>query len=176
LAPIFVVSTKRIDLWVLEFMVSNITGNNRWTHCISLDFYFRGWSGPKQSAKIRTPRLIMISPYYFFCLIFCILYFHFYLFCLLDSCLWFLFSPANCHWSAFVYIKQLSNIGWLVCFIVLNATFNNISVISWRSVLLVEKTGESGENHRPVASHWQTFSHTVVSSTPRNQRCSNPEL
>ena len=28
---------------------------------------------------------------------------------------------------------------------VLNATFNNISVISWRSVLLVEKTGVTGE-------------------------------
>ena len=27
-----------------------------------------------------------------------------------------------------------------VCFMVFNATFNNISVISWRSVLLVEKT------------------------------------
>jgi hypothetical protein len=33
---------------------------------------------------------------------------------------------------------------------VFNATFNNISVISWRSVLLVEETGE---NHRPAASH-----------------------
>jgi len=30
---------------------------------------------------------------------------------------------------------------------VLNATFNNISVISWRSVLLVEETGKPGENH-----------------------------
>jgi hypothetical protein len=34
----------------------------------------------------------------------------------------------------------------LVLFIVFNATFNNISVISWRSVLLVEETGVSGEN------------------------------
>ena len=32
--------------------------------------------------------------------------------------------------------------------VVLNATFNNISVISWRSVLLVDETGE---NRRPVA-------------------------
>ena len=31
---------------------------------------------------------------------------------------------------------------------VLNATFNNISVISWRSVLLMEETGVPGENHR----------------------------
>jgi hypothetical protein len=29
---------------------------------------------------------------------------------------------------------------------VLNATFNNISVISWQSVLLVEETGAAGEN------------------------------
>jgi hypothetical protein len=34
-----------------------------------------------------------------------------------------------------------------------NATFNNISVISWRSVLLVEETGVPRENHRPAASH-----------------------
>jgi hypothetical protein len=36
---------------------------------------------------------------------------------------------------------------------VYNATFNTISVISWRSVLLMEETGVPGENHRPVAGH-----------------------
>jgi hypothetical protein len=50
---------------------------------------------------------------------------------------------------------------------VFNATFNNISVISWWSVLLVEKTGVPEEKHWPVASHWQTLSTNVVSSTPR---------
>jgi hypothetical protein len=35
---------------------------------------------------------------------------------------------------------------------VFNAAFNNISVISWRSVLLVEETGVPGENHRPNLS------------------------
>jgi hypothetical protein len=44
-----------------------------------------------------------------------------------------------------------------------NITFNNISVISWQSVLLVEETGE---NHQPAKSHWLTWSHNVVSSTP----------
>jgi hypothetical protein len=48
------------------------------------------------------------------------------------------------------------------CLMVHNATFNNILVISWRSVLLVEETGGPGENHRTVASHWQTCSHNVV--------------
>jgi hypothetical protein len=45
--------------------------------------------------------------------------------------------------------------------------FNNISVILWWSVLLVEETRVPGENHRSAASHWQTLSHNVVSSTPR---------
>ena len=35
---------------------------------------------------------------------------------------------------------------------VFNATFNNISFISWQSVL-EEETGVPRENHRPVASH-----------------------
>ena len=37
--------------------------------------------------------------------------------------------------------------------------FNNILVISWRSVFLVDETGVPGEKHRPVASLWQTLSH-----------------
>jgi hypothetical protein len=36
-------------------------------------------------------------------------------------------------------------------FLVFNATFSNISAISWRPVLVVE---EAGENHRPWASNW----------------------
>jgi len=49
-----------------------------------------------------------------------------------------------------------------VCLMVFNATFNTTSAISWRSVLLVEETGVLGENHRPVASHWQTLSHNFA--------------
>jgi hypothetical protein len=49
-----------------------------------------------------------------------------------------------------------------VCLMVFNATFNNISAISWCSVLLVEETGGPRENHWPVASQWQTLSHNVV--------------
>jgi hypothetical protein len=40
---------------------------------------------------------------------------------------------------------------------VFNATFNNVSAISCRSVLLVEDTGGPRENHRPVTSHRQTL-------------------
>ena len=53
---------------------------------------------------------------------------------------------------------------WRVRVMDLNATFNNISVMSSRSVLLVEETRET---HWHVASHRPTLSHKVVSSTPR---------
>ena len=54
-----------------------------------------------------------------------------------------------------------------------NSTFNSISVISWWLVSLVEETGE---NHRPVASYWQTFSHNVASNSPRHNRGSNSQF
>ena len=56
---------------------------------------------------------------------------------------------------------------------VLNATFNNISVILWWSVLLVEETRVPGENHQPVASHKQTLSHYVAHLTLSGIRTHN---
>ena len=41
----------------------------------------------------------------------------------------------------------------VVMFMVFNITFNNIPVISWQSVLLVEETRVPVENHEPAASH-----------------------
>ena len=38
-----------------------------------------------------------------------------------------------------------------------NATFSNISAISWPPVLVVEEAGVSGENHLPWASKWETL-------------------
>jgi hypothetical protein len=37
----------------------------------------------------------------------------------------------------------------------------------------VEETGVQEENHRPDASHWQSFSLNVVSSTPHHEQDSN---
>ena len=59
---------------------------------------------------------------------------------------------------------------------VFNATFNNIAVIWWRSVLLVEETGVPRENYRPVTSRWQILSHNVLTSTSRHERDSNSHL
>ena len=42
-------------------------------------------------------------------------------------------------------VQSLEMIDWLMVF---NATYNNISVISWRSVLLVEEIGVPGENQQ----------------------------
>jgi hypothetical protein len=51
--------------------------------------------------------------------------------------------------------SRFAKYGWFMVFrlMMFKATFNNISVISWRSVLLVEETGVLRENHRRVANH-----------------------
>jgi hypothetical protein len=56
-----------------------------------------------------------------------------------------------------------------------NATINNSSAISWRSVLLMEETGVSTETRRPAATHLLTLAHTVVSRTTRHERDSNSQ-
>ena len=48
-------------------------------------------------------------------------------------------------------------------FLVFNATFSNISAISWRPILVVEEAGVTGENHRPWASNWSTLSFAAAS-------------
>jgi hypothetical protein len=45
----------------------------------------------------------------------------------------------------------------LIEFLVFNATFSNISAISWQPVLVVEEAGVPGENHRPWASNWNSI-------------------
>ena len=57
-----------------------------------------------------------------------------------------------------------------------NDTFNNNSVVSLPSVLLVEETGVPGENYRLVASRCQTLFHDVVSSSPRHEQGSNSQF
>jgi hypothetical protein len=48
----------------------------------------------------------------------------------------------------FTLNRQTNKVIWnRVRAMVSNTTFNNISVISWRSVLLVEETAVPGENH-----------------------------
>ena len=56
--------------------------------------------------------------------------------------------------------KYRSIFSW---FMVFNATFNNISAISWLSVLLVGETEVLGE--KPPTCH-KSLSHSDVSSTP----------
>jgi hypothetical protein len=51
--------------------------------------------------------------------------------------------------------------GLRVRVMVFNATFNNISVIWWRSVLLVEETGVLGENHQPAAKLYHIMLYRV---------------
>jgi hypothetical protein len=46
-----------------------------------------------------------------------------------------------------VIVKYQTNHVLWWWFVVFNVTFNNISIISWRSVLLVEETEVPGEKH-----------------------------
>ena len=64
------------------------------------------------------------------------------------------------HWT--FGINFTTRVWRFVCLMVFNTTFNNISVISSRSVLLVEETAGPQENQQLVASHRQTLSHNVV--------------
>ena len=73
-----------------------------------------------------------------------------------------LFWGSTYHMLLYPWLLYPWLFGCSVGLMVSNATFNNISVILWRSVLLVEETGGPGENHRPAASQWQTLSHNVV--------------
>jgi hypothetical protein len=59
---------------------------------------------------------------------------------------------------------------------VFNATFYDISVILWRSVLLVEKTEYPEKTTNLLQVNDKLLSRNVVSSTPRHERGSNSQL
>ena len=66
-------------------------------------------------------------------------------------------EPGDCYLytrkikqTKYVYAFILFSRYWLTdWFLVFNATFSNISAISWRPVLVVEEARVPGENHRP---------------------------
>ena len=66
------------------------------------------------------------------------------------------------------YVRYVDS-KYMVWFMVFNASLSNASVISWRSVLLVEETRVHEENHR------LTLLHNAVLSTPRHERGSNSQ-
>ena len=76
------------------------------------------------------------------------------------------FLQGYCLFEIVTWTRPLLNTLWIVLvfpnrivwfgFTLFNANCNNISVISWRSVLLVGETGVPWENNQPVASRWQT--------------------
>jgi hypothetical protein len=69
--------------------------------------------------------------------------------------------------------------------------YNNVMMVNWFSIQIYYQqylsyivavsfigwgNGIPGENHRPVASHWQALSHNVASSTLRHERDLNSQL
>jgi hypothetical protein len=75
-----------------------------------------------------------------------------------------------------VYVVNVNNISGLGA-MELNATFNNIAVISWRSVLLVEETGEPEKhNEQPQVklfkfSHCERFIYIATFQPPLHINC-----
>jgi len=65
-------------------------------------------------------------------------------------------NPIICYFNAEMTttLSSIRLIFIFFIFFVLNATFCNISAISWQPVLVVEEAGVVGENHRPWASNW----------------------
>jgi hypothetical protein len=82
-------------------------------------------------------------------------------------CYQYLIRETDLHKIYNLFLNPIEHCKYIYIWIIV-ATFNNISVISWRSVLLVEESEVPGENHRSVASHWLTLSHNIVMSTPRH--------
>ena len=75
-------------------------------------------------------------------------------------------SPSSQRLHIVFYVKSCDFNGliWFHWFIVINATFSNISAISWRPVLGVEEYGLPEENHRPSASNWYSVITSVCDS------------
>jgi hypothetical protein len=60
------------------------------------------------------------------------------------------------------YVCNMSHSGFHISLFVWWCWTPLSTIISWPWILLVEKTGGPGENHRHVARHRQTLSHIVV--------------
>jgi hypothetical protein len=58
------------------------------------------------------------------------------------------------------WLPSLISFIYFIYFWCFNATFSNISAISWRPVLVVD---EAGENHLNWTSNWQTLSLAAAS-------------
>jgi hypothetical protein len=91
------------------------------------------------------------------------------------------------NWNIFESgVKHLTSNGQMMdqmfVYVVLN--IKHIWVIMWHIFInsnisvttFVAEIGIPREIHRPVASHWQTLSHIVLSSTPRHEWGSNSQI
>ena len=81
---------------------------------------------------------------------FILVFFSFFLFVIQFQCSFLCKKIIRAIHFFLLSISKFRILAYLEGLMVFNATFNNFSVISWWSVVLVEETGV---NHRPVASY-----------------------
>jgi hypothetical protein len=82
------------------------------------------------------------------------------------ECTFFYYRVNNCLTQSFHCLSTTDSWTHILMIrrgnMVLKATSNNISVISWRSFILVEETCVLGKSHWHVACHWQIVSHSMA--------------
>ena len=77
-------------------------------------------------------------------------------------------SKLFCRPMSLFVLSELDML-YLIWCTVLNATFINISAISWRTVLVVKQPRVPGEKHWPWASNWLTV--LLVDTSPVHPFC-----
>ena len=61
-----------------------------------------------------------------------------------------------------LFVLQIVKLCYTCGYMVFNATFNHISALSWWSVLFVEETGATGENHWSVGQVTDKLYHIML--------------
>ena len=69
-------------------------------------------------------------------------------------------------WVSSYFFSFCNYVCLLVCLMVFYATFNNISAISWRSVLLVEETGGPAKKTTDISQVTDKLYHIMLYTSP----------
>ena len=81
-----------------------------------------------------------------------------------------------CYFCVLGIMEVVVVVSYILVVGLVTTTFNDISAISWWWVLLLEESWVPGENHIPVACHWQILPYNGVWCAPLYERSWNSQL